>query len=213
MLKDHWPFFGLSLSTQRLELRPPTDEELAAVAEVAAAGVHHPDERPYLSPWTDLPPDQRARHVVQQHWSRRGGWAIEDWALELAVFHDQQPIGMVALRGSDFPVLREVKTESWLGIHHHRRGFGTEARTAILHLAFEELEATSALTEVFQDNAGSQGVSRKLGYRHDGISRDVLHGHPVISDRLRLDREDWLKTPRPVVAVSGLRPCLPLFGY
>ena len=62
----------------------------------------------------------------------------------------------------------------------------------------------AALTEVFQDNAGSQGVSRKLGYRPDGISRDVLHGQPVISDRLRLTREDWSGG---AVGIEGLEEC------
>lgn len=158
---------GLRLGTERLELRCPTDDELAALADVAAGGVHHPGEHPYLTPWTDSSPGQRALHVVQQHWSRRGAWTVDDWVLELGVFHDRRPVGMVALRGRQFPVLREVKTESWLGLTHHRRGFGTHARAALLHLAFGGLDAVSAVSEVFQDNAGSQGVSRKLGYRHD----------------------------------------------
>jgi RimJ/RimL family protein N-acetyltransferase len=114
------------------------------------------------------------------------------------------PIGIVALRATDFSILREVKTWSWLGLEHHGQGFGTEARNALLHLAFAGLDAEAALTEVFQDNAGSQGVSRKLGYRPDGISRDVLHGKPVVSDRLRLTREDWQETP---VEVEGLEDC------
>lgn len=212
MLKDHWPLVGLCLTTQRLELRLPGDEELAALADIAAGGVHQPGERPYLTPWTDLPPQQRARHVIQQHWERRGAWTTDAWALELGVFHDQRPIGMGTLKARDFPVLREVKTESWLGLNHHRRGLGTEARAALLHLAFDGLQALRAVSEVFQDNAGSQGVSRKLGYRHDGISRDVLHGRVVVSDRLRLNREDWQERQCPFVAVSGLTPCLPFFG-
>jgi RimJ/RimL family protein N-acetyltransferase len=105
-----------------------------------------------------------------------------------------------------------VRTESWLGLDHHRRGLGAHARAALLHLAFERLDALSAVSEVFRDNAGSQGVSRTLGYRHDGTSRDVLHGRAVISDRLRLDRDDRRSAPRPAVAVSRLAPCLPFFG-
>ncbi|WP_104434612.1 GNAT family N-acetyltransferase [Kineococcus xinjiangensis] len=212
MLEDHWPLGRLRLGTPRLELRQPDDEELAALAEVAAAGVHHPGERPYLTPWTDLPPRQRALHVLQRHWSRRGSWSVDAWTLELGVFHEQRPLGMVALRARDFPVLREVRTESWLGLDHHRRGLGTEARTALLHLAFEELGAVSAVSEAFQDNAGSQGVSRKLGYRHDGTTRDVLDGRAVVSDRLRLDRADWQRTPHAPVTVTGLTACLPFFG-
>jgi len=211
MLIDHWPFVGLRLNTDRLELRPPTDEELTEVALVAAGGVHQRDARPYLTPWTDLSPPERTLHVMKQHWSRRGDWSTDAWTLELAVFLEQHPIGMVALRGREFPVLREVKTESWLGLEHHGKGLGTEARSALLHLAFVGLEADAALSEAFQDNPASQGVSRKLGYEHDGISRDVLEGRAVTSDRLRLTRHVWEAGPRLKVTMSGLSPCLPFF--
>ncbi|TFD04830.1 N-acetyltransferase [Cryobacterium sandaracinum] len=212
MLIDHWPFVGLGLTTDRLELRVPTDAELTEVAVVSSGGVHEPDERPYLTPWTDLPPPERILHVMKQHWNRRGDWSSDAWALELAVFHEQRPIGMVALRGRDFPVLREVKTESWLGLEHHGKGLGTEARAALLHLAFDGLGAGAAISEVFQDNLASQGVSRKLGYQHDGISRDVLDGRAVTSDRLRLTREMWEEKKHLSVTMTGLSPCLPFFG-
>ncbi|MGO4689244.1 GNAT family N-acetyltransferase [Glaciibacter sp. 2TAF33] len=212
MLADYWPLLNLRLTTARLVLRFPNEDELATVASVAATGVHQPGERPYLMPWTDGTPQQRAAHVVQQHWSRRGDWTPNAWALELCLFHEHQPVGMVALRGRDFSVLREVKTESWLGVDYHRRGLGTEARAALLHLAFEKLHARSAVTEVFQDNAGSQGVSRRLGYRHDGISRDVRDGQALISDRFRLDRDDWFLADRMDVDVEGIEACLPHFG-
>ncbi|WP_328520641.1 GNAT family N-acetyltransferase [Kribbella sp. NBC_00359] len=204
MLIDHWPLRGLRLVTERLVLRQPDEGELAALADVAAAGVHQPGEQPFLTPWTDRPPSERARSVLQGYWEDLSSWTPQNWALQLGVFRDGVPLGIVALRATDFAILREVKTWSWLGLEHHGQGFGTEARRALLHLAFAGLDAEAALTEVFQDNAGSQGVSRKLGYRPDGISRDVLHGKPVVSDRLRLTREDWQETP---VEVVGLEDC------
>jgi RimJ/RimL family protein N-acetyltransferase len=204
VLIDHWPLRGLQLTTERLVLRQPDEEELAALADVAAAGVHQPGEQPFLTPWTEVPPAERARHVLQGYWDDLSSWTPQKWALQLGVFRDGVPIGIVALRATDFAILREVKTWSWLGLEHHGQGFGTEARQALLHLAFAGLDAEAALTEVFQDNAGSQGVSRKLGYRPDGISRDVLHGKPVVSDRLRLVRDDWQPVP---VEITGLEQC------
>lgn len=201
----------MRLETPRLELRPPNDGELAALADVAAGGIHLPGERPFLTPWTHLPPQARALYVMQQHWLTRGQWRSEAWSLGLGVFHESQPIGMVSLRGRDFPVLREVRSSSWLGLTFHGQGFGTEARAALLHLAFAELGAVAALSEVFQDNAVSQGVSRKLGYRPDGISRDVLDGQLVVSDRLRLTREDWQRHRRTPVTVTGLEACRRFF--
>jgi RimJ/RimL family protein N-acetyltransferase len=204
VLIDHWPLRRLQLTSERLVLRQPDEEELAALADVAAAGVHQPGERPFLTPWTEVPPAERARHVLQGYWDDLASWTPQSWALQLGVFRDGVPLGIVALRATDFSILREVKTWSWLGLEHHGQGFGTEARQALLHLAFAGLDAEAALTEVFQDNAGSQGVSRKLGYRPDGISRDVLHGKAVVSDRLRLTRENWQPAP---VEVTGLEEC------
>ena len=55
VLTDVWPLFGLVLRTPRLELRVPSLEQLAALAELADEGVHDPAAMPFLVPWTDLP--------------------------------------------------------------------------------------------------------------------------------------------------------------
>ena len=126
---------------------------------------------------------------------------------------DDEPIGVVTLRARDFPAAREVTTSSWLGLAHQGRGHGTAARIGVLTLAFDHLGAVEAITEVFQDNAASQGVSRKLGYRPDGISRDVRDGEVVVSDRLRLCRTDWEASRHGEgVSVTGLEPCGGMFG-
>ncbi len=209
MLTTLWPLRHLRLTTERLVLRLPTEHELADLADVAAAGIHEPGERPFLTPWTELEPAKRAQWVMQAHWSSLGSWSPDDWGLDLAVFRDGVPIGVVTLAAKQFAVLREVRSSSWFGLAHHGQGYGTEARTALLHLAFAELGAEAATSEVFQDNHSSQAVSRKLGYQPDGISRDVLHGEAVISDRLRLTRADW--RPR-AVQVEGLEQCRSFFG-
>lgn len=55
-------------------------------------------------------------------------------------------------------------------------------------------------------------MSTKLGYQPDGISRDVRDGEVLVSHRLRLGREGWELNDRSEIEVSGLAPCLPLFG-
>jgi RimJ/RimL family protein N-acetyltransferase len=149
--------------------------------------------------------------VLQQHWSGLGSWHVNGWRLGLGVYLGGRPLGVITLRAKNFPVLREVTTSSWLGLPHHRQGLGTEARIGVLTLAFEHLGAQAALTEVFQDNHASQGVSRKLGYVYDGISRDARGQEAVVSDRLRLTRSTWESRPRPLVTVSGFDECRPSF--
>ena len=86
-------------------------------------------------------------------------------------------------------------------------GYGTEARTAALSLAFDHLGARSALTEVFPDNLASQGVSRRLGYQPDGVSWDARGDEALRSDRLRLTRERWAAGGHSGVRVEGLDAC------
>jgi RimJ/RimL family protein N-acetyltransferase len=135
---------------------------------------------------------------------------VAAWWLGLGVFRDGEPLGMVTLRARDFLVVRQVWTSSWLGIAHQRQGYGTEARTGLLSLAFDHLGAEAALTAVFQDNHAPQGVSRKLGYEPDGISVDARGDEAVVSDRLRLPRHIW--QGHSTVRVHGLDACRSMFG-
>ncbi|MEU8784378.1 GNAT family N-acetyltransferase [Streptomyces sp. NPDC048637] len=212
MLIDIWPLRALCVRSPRLELRLPSDEELAAVAEVAARGVHAPGARPFLTPWTDRPPVERARHVVQQHWSRLGSWSPEAWALDLIVFFEGQPVGIQEMRAENFGIRREIVSGSWLGVDHQGQGLGTEMRVALLHLAFVELGAAFARSASFTDNHASLAVSRKLGYEPDGLSRDVLDGRVVESQYLRLSRQVWNSQKHLPVTVSGLADCAAFFG-
>jgi RimJ/RimL family protein N-acetyltransferase len=212
MLADLWPLYGLTIATPRLELRLPREEELAGLADLAGRGVHRPGERPFLTPWTEGSAADRARFVLRGHWHGLAAWDVTSWGLGLGVFRDGTPLGMVHLGGRDFPATRQVTTSSWLGLAHHRQGYGTEARAGLLTLAFDHLGAEAALSEVFQDNHASQGVSRRLGYVHDGISVDARDGEPVVSDRLRLTAAGWRARSHPAARVSGLAPCRPFFG-
>ncbi|MGW2873708.1 GNAT family N-acetyltransferase [Kitasatospora sp. NPDC001225] len=213
MIIDHWPLRGLRVSSPRLELRLPTEDELAEVADVAARGVHPPEERPFLTPWGELPPAERARHVVQLHWRRLGRWSAQDWALNLVAFHEGRPVGIQDMRAKEFGVRREIVSGSWLGLEFQGKGLGTEMRAAMLHLAFAELGTRSARSLSFADNHSSLAVSRRLGYRGDGIDRDVLDGRVVVSQRLRLTPEAWAGNARTPVTVTGLdEGCRALFG-
>ncbi len=213
MLADIWPTFAIRVSTPRLTLRLPNDTELAQLGELAAQGVHRLDERPFLTPWAEGSPQERARSVVRGHWSRLSSWSPTDWCLGLGAFRSTsgEPLGVFTLRSSDFAVTREVATASWLGLRHQRKGFGTEARLGLLTLAFDHLEATDATTEVFPDNHSSQGVSRKLGYQPDGISRDPRDGEVVVSDRLRLTVDRWAAVERTHIAVTGMSEARDMF--
>ncbi|MFE9483884.1 GNAT family N-acetyltransferase [Streptomyces spororaveus] len=120
--------------------------------------------------------------------------------------------GYQGIGARDFSVRREVGTGSWLGRAYQRQRLGTEMRAAVLHLAFAGLGAQHAVSGAYADNAASLAVSRKLGYREDGIERHVVRSEPAVLHRLRLTAERWQQHQPFPVKVEGLTECLPCFG-
>jgi RimJ/RimL family protein N-acetyltransferase len=212
MLVDHFPLFGLRLTTPRLELRLPSPEELADLADLAAAGIHEPDTTPFIVPWTDAPPPEVARSVLQHFWRQLGAWTPRDWSLHLTVFRDGVVVGQQGIHARDLAITREVSTGSWLGRRYQGQGIGTEMRAAVLHLAFAGLDAETAVSGALEYNQTSLSVSRKLGYEPDGIRRHVIRGRMVVEHRLRLTRAAWERHRTVPVSIQGLAPCLPLMG-
>ncbi|MDA1358291.1 GNAT family protein [Glycomyces luteolus] len=203
-LADHLPIYRLRLRTERLELRIARDDEIGALADAAAAGVHDPDFMPFLFPWTDATPAERGRSVAL--WCHRviGRWSKDDWTLPFTVFFEGRPIGIQEIDGKEFALKREVGTGSWLGLANHGKGIGTEMRAAVLHFAFSGLGADWATSASFDGNAASAGVSRKLGYQADGREYHIVQGVRRLDWRWRLSREDWEAHRKHEVAIDGL---------
>lgn len=212
MLIDHYPLLGMRLRTPRLELRLPSCEELADLADLAAEGIHDPEVMPFAVPWTDQSPAERARSVIDYNWLRRGHSTPQDWALLLTVFIAGTVVGQQDIGARNFAVIREVSTGSWLGRQHQGQGIGTEMRAAVLHLAFAGLDAEEAISGAYAQNAASLAVSAKLGYVPDGIDRHVVRGAVALHRRLRLTRAQWDRHRTIPVTIEGLTPCLPTAG-
>lgn len=210
----YWPLFELRLVTPRLVLRPPTDDDFPGLIAAIDAGIHAPEEMPFLVPWTDTAPEARARTSAQFWWSQRAGWSTDDWRLGLAVFRDGQVIGVQDVAAKDFKVLREVTTGSWLTLEAQGQGFGKEMRAAVIQLAFEGLGAEVARSEAFVDNESSRGVSDALGYRENGFSRAAPRGTPRTQVHFEMTRDEWLarRDQLPKAEINGLRACLGMFG-
>lgn len=212
MSHRHWPLHGLRIRTPRLELRLPDEALLDELASVGAGGVHAPDRMPFIVPWTDGEPSEVGRATYQHVLGTIAGWTPQNWHLSLAVLHGGKVVGRQDVMGREFGVRREVMTGSWLGLPHQGQGIGTEMRAAALHLAFEGLGARYAVSDARTDNAGSLGVSRRLGYEPDGLQLEVIRGEAVTLQRLRLDRAGWEKHRNVDVTVEGLDACRADFG-
>ncbi len=127
------------------------------------------------------------------------------------MLRDGAVVGRQDLTAGRFPVTREAQTGSWLGLPHQGRGTGTQMRAAVLHLAFAVLGATAVTSSAMTDNPASLGVSRRLGYRPDGLSTAAVQGRARVLQRLRLERADWEAHRAVPVEVTGFEPCRELF--
>ncbi len=189
MRSPYWPLFGLRITTPRLELRPPGDEDLADLAALAADGVHDPSSTPFSVPWTDDGPDAAARSTLQHNWRLRADWKPEAWHLSLVTVVDREIVGMQGIAATDFAITKTVNTGSWLGLRHQGKGIGKEMRAAVLHFAFAGLGADIAESGAWHDNKPSLGVSAAMGYEQNGEHIGARRGQGDRLIHLRLPRE------------------------
>ena len=210
-----WPPLDLRVVGAGLELVWASDELAFALARAAADGVHDEAAMPFVVPWTRGTPEQVGRSVLQYAWGRRGVLSPGDWCLQMAVVRDGEVLGLQDTFARGYPVTRTAETGSWLGLRHHRQGVGWRMRLLALHLLFEGLGAATATTSAFDDNPGSLGVTRKLGYRENGTATKERDGAAVISREFRMDRADWDARPdwmRPDVELHGVEAVRELLG-
>lgn len=186
-----WPASAVRARSGGLELRWIDDALLADLADLAARGVHDPDEMPFNVPWTRGSALDVARSVMAFQWAARSRVGAERLVLELAVLCDGELVGVQSAAGTQWSMLREVETGSWLGRAHHGRGIGRRMRALMLFLCFDGLDARTVTSAAFVDNAASNAVSRATGYEFDGLQSVVRDGAAATQNRYRMTRERW----------------------
>jgi RimJ/RimL family protein N-acetyltransferase len=208
-----WPVYALRITTPRLELRVPDDEDLVELFEAARAGIHPAGEMPFGVPWTDSLHEPGAlERFLSFHWTARGGISAENWSLPFAVASEGAIVGAQELAAEDFARARSVSSGSWLTVSAQGRGLGVEMRAAVLHLAFAGLGALEAQTSAWHDNLASQRVSLRLGYEHEGQQLLARRGEPTAHLRFRLTRDAWQRNHFDGIELHALEPCLALLG-
>lgn len=211
-IRDIFPALGLRVTAGSLELRGLDDDDLVALARLAAEGIHEPERMPFLHPWTDAPAEELPLSFLHYHWRIRAEWSRTSWDLNLGVWSDGELVGVQGLRTESFPVTRTGETGSWLGRRHQGRGIGTAMRRAICALCFDHLGFAEVTSGAFVDNPASLAVSRKVGYRDNGRRRlERRPGELAINQSLVLTPEDFRRGPEPV-EVEGAGPMRRLIG-
>lgn len=203
-----WPIFDLWLRCRAVELRPVREADLP---ELAALEPDDNDLDPRLAMLPGLTERQNRQRLFHQgYWRALGTWSPESWVLHLAVRHDGALVGVQTLEADEYSVLRTVDSASWLTPAVRGRGLGVAMRTAALGLAFDHLGALAAVTAATLDNHASLGVSRRIGYRDNGVGVTNSREGRVMLRHLRLPAEDWVHGGE--VEAGNVTPCLPWFG-
>ena len=201
---DVLPMLGLRVSAGPIELRGLSDADLVTLAEIAVRGVHDPARMPFTFPWTDADPKDLPLRFAQYHWRTRVEFGPEEWVLNLGVWHEGELLGVQGMNTKGYLVTRTGETGSWLGLEHQGRGLGTAMRQVMCAFVFDHLDAEEITSGAFTDNPASLGVSRKVGYRENGVvRRERRPGELAFTVELLLRPEDLVRGEHPL-EVSGL---------
>jgi RimJ/RimL family protein N-acetyltransferase len=197
------PLLGLRITAGPVELRGITDDLIGPLADLAIEGIHAPDEMPFLSAWALEPPEELPRVLAQRQWKHRAEFSPAKWHAPLAVFWDDEIVGLQAIFAADYLVTRTAETGSWLGRRFQGRGIGTAMRQVTCAFAFDHLDARYMTSAAFADNAASLAVSRKVGYTENGTDRLARQGKLITDQRFVLEAGGLVRYKHPLT-VTGL---------
>jgi RimJ/RimL family protein N-acetyltransferase len=212
-LSHAFPLFGLRLHTPRLEMRLPTDDDLALLLEAARGGVRDPARPVFDFDWDLLPSPAFEQGFMAHYWRSRADFSPARWALHLAAVRrdDGAVMGVQTLRADGFAGRLTASTGSWLGRSFHGAGYGTEMRAAALALAFDGLGAQRAESGYYPGNDASRRVSEKMGYVANGTRTASPRGEPLEASCVLVTPATWRRDLVPV-RIEGLDACRRLFG-
>jgi RimJ/RimL family protein N-acetyltransferase len=198
-IADVLPALGLRIIAGPLELRGIADEDLVTLGALAVGGIHDPGQMPFYHPWTQVDPSELPLKFAQYHWHSRASWSREKWELNLGVWRDGVLLGVQGVSTEHFLVTRTGETGSWLGREHQGRGIGTAMRQVMCAFLFDHLDFEEITSGAFTDNPASLAVSRKVGYRDNGVRRlKRREGELAANQGLVLTPEELIRGEHPL---------------
>ncbi|MFE7172876.1 GNAT family N-acetyltransferase [Streptomyces sp. NPDC057616] len=179
-------FPNISISTERLVLRPLDEDDVPALAEMMN------DEQ--VGAWTDVPQpytEDRARTWILDHApaERVAGRGLD---FAVAEFLTQRLVGVVQLAKTDWHV-RSTEMSYIVAPWARGEGYASEAALATAQWLlgdqkFERIELRTAA-----DNTASQQVAQKIGCISEGVLRGACIAHVRADDGTWSDvRTDYI---------------------
>jgi [ribosomal protein S5]-alanine N-acetyltransferase len=173
MPASHQPFILPTLVTPRLMLRAFTSGDAANVQRIAndydvaynLAALPHPYLLPMANDWI-------AAHNELHSEGTHRMWAITpNILLPTTTTTASSILGAISLVDVNTDH-RLAELGYWLGKEFWGQGIASEAATAVLGYAFEEMQLERVFAKHFERNAASGKVLQKVGMRQEGVLRN-----------------------------------------
>jgi RimJ/RimL family protein N-acetyltransferase len=192
-------FPNISISTERLVLRPLDEDDVPALAEMMN------DEQ--VVAWTTVPhpyTEADARHWITRlaPGERTGGHGI---VLAVTEFLTQRLVGLVHLKNTDWRV-RSSELAYAIAPWARGEGYASEAALAIAQWLFHDQEFERLELRTAADNTASQQVAQKIGCISEGVLRNAWIARARTEDggwtRVRTDVIVWSLLPEDLAGVG-----------
>ncbi|MCN9240832.1 GNAT family N-acetyltransferase [Streptomyces sp. RY43-2] len=192
-------FPNISLSTERLVLRPLDEDDVPALAEMMN------DEQ--VGAWTHVPQpftEERARSWITDHApaERAAGHGIDFAVTE---FLTQRLVGIVQLSKTNWHV-RSTELSYIIAPWARGEGYASEAAVAVAQWLFGDQKFERIELRTAADNTASQQVAQKIGCISEGVLRNACIAHVRAEDGTWTDaRTDfivWSLLPEDLDGVS-----------
>ncbi|KOV65753.1 GNAT family N-acetyltransferase [Streptomyces sp. MMG1121] len=159
-------FPNISISTERLVLRPLDEDDVPALAEMMN------DEQ--VGAWTGVPQPYNEAHA--RRWITHDALAerIAGRGLDLAVteFLTQRLVGVVQLARTNWHV-RATEMSYIIAPWARGEGYACEAALATAHWLFGDQKFERVELRTAADNTASQQVAQKIGCISEGVLRNA----------------------------------------
>ncbi|OIK28864.1 GNAT family N-acetyltransferase [Streptomyces malaysiense] len=185
-------FPNISISTERLVLRPLDEDDVSAMAEMMN------DEQ--VAAWTDVPQpftEAGARHWITEHApaERAAGRGLD---LAVTEFLTQRLVGIVRLTRTNWNI-RATELSYIVAPWARGEGYASEAALATARWLFGDQRFERVELRTAADNTASQQVAQKIGCISEGVLRNACIVHVRTEDGgwadLRTDFIVWSLLP------------------
>lgn len=171
-------FPNISISTERLVLRPLDEDDVSALAEMMN------DEQ--VAAWTDVPQpfsEDGARNWITEYapTQRTAGHGLD---LAVTEFLTQRLVGVIQLGRTNWHV-RSTELSYIIAPWARGEGYASEAALATAQWLFGDQKFERIELRTAADNTASQQVAQKIGCISEGVLRGACIAH------VRTDDGSW----------------------